>query len=186
MWVVGKHETMTWQWHQMDHMRIICTSLQHLITQFLYRPNALPNAQPTVSKHWRQKMVMMWINRVKKCLPEAVSFEYNLQTHTQLHCQDNHIWVLPAIYNGIFTMTRQYIQQRTGFSDNWVQHPVLVANVTHSYVGKTLSQNAQRIKWLTRKPVLHAIRSLTGDNFINTRVYIRVTIFHAVDHERSV
>jgi len=26
---------MGWQWHQLDHMQIICTSLQHLITQFL-------------------------------------------------------------------------------------------------------------------------------------------------------
>ena len=26
---------------------------QNLITQSLYRPDALPDAQPTVSKHWR-------------------------------------------------------------------------------------------------------------------------------------
>ena len=46
-----------WQWHQLDHMQTICTSLetdqiphQHLITQF-YRPDALPDAQSTVSKH---------------------------------------------------------------------------------------------------------------------------------------
>ena len=28
---------------------------QHLTTQFFYRPDALPAAQPTVSKHWRQQ-----------------------------------------------------------------------------------------------------------------------------------
>jgi len=45
-----------WQWHQLDHMQTICTSLQtdnHTNTPSLkfYRPCALPDAQPTVSKH---------------------------------------------------------------------------------------------------------------------------------------
>jgi len=44
-----------WQWHQLDHMQV-CTSLQtdsHASTPPLsfYRPEALPAAQPTVSKH---------------------------------------------------------------------------------------------------------------------------------------
>ena len=47
-----------WQWHQLGHMQV-CTSLQtnnhasphHSV---FYRPDALPAAQPTVSKHWRQ------------------------------------------------------------------------------------------------------------------------------------
>jgi len=47
---------MVWQWHQLDHMQIICTSFQtnnHDSTSSLifYRPDALPDAQPTVSKH---------------------------------------------------------------------------------------------------------------------------------------
>jgi len=46
------------QWHQLGHMQI-CTSLQtdnHASTPPLsfYRPDALPAAQPTASKHWRQ------------------------------------------------------------------------------------------------------------------------------------
>jgi len=46
---------MGWQWHQLDHMQIICTTLQtdnHAGTHhsFFYRPDALPDAQPTVSK----------------------------------------------------------------------------------------------------------------------------------------
>jgi len=50
---------MRWQWHQLDHMQIICTSLQtgnHASTPPLcfYRPDALPATQPTASKHWRQ------------------------------------------------------------------------------------------------------------------------------------
>jgi len=46
------------QWHQLDNMQTIYASLQtdyHAITSSLnfYRPDALPDAQPTVSKHWR-------------------------------------------------------------------------------------------------------------------------------------
>jgi len=45
-----------WQWHQLDHMQIICTTLQtdHHASTSLLRPDALPDAQPTVSKHWKQ------------------------------------------------------------------------------------------------------------------------------------
>ena len=47
-----------WQWHQLGYMQV-CTSLQsdnHTSTPSLsfYRPDALPAAQPTASKHWRQ------------------------------------------------------------------------------------------------------------------------------------
>jgi len=41
-----------WQWHQLGYMQV-CTSLQtdnHASTVF-YRPDALPAAQPTASKH---------------------------------------------------------------------------------------------------------------------------------------
>jgi len=49
-------EMMGWQWHQLDHMQIICISLltdNHASTSSLhfYRPDALPAAQPTASKH---------------------------------------------------------------------------------------------------------------------------------------
>ena len=42
------------QWHQLDHMQAICTSLQtdnHTNTSSLncYRPDALPDAQPTLA-----------------------------------------------------------------------------------------------------------------------------------------
>jgi len=45
-----------WQWNLLGHMQV-CTSLQtdnHASTpplNFYYRPDALPVAQPTVSKH---------------------------------------------------------------------------------------------------------------------------------------
>jgi len=48
---------MEWQWHQMDHMEIIYTSLQtdnhaSTLTLSFYRLDALPAAQPTTSKDW--------------------------------------------------------------------------------------------------------------------------------------
>jgi len=41
-----------WQWHQLDHMQTICTSLQtdkntNISSLNFYRPDALPDAQPT-------------------------------------------------------------------------------------------------------------------------------------------
>ena len=49
---------MGWQWHQLNHMQAICTSLQEITTpashsQIFYGPDALPDTQPTASKHWR-------------------------------------------------------------------------------------------------------------------------------------
>ena len=51
-----------WQWHQLGHMQV-CTSLQtdnHASTPPLsfYRPDVLPAAQPTASKHWRAGLNM--------------------------------------------------------------------------------------------------------------------------------
>jgi len=56
-WISMKQEMIGWQWHQLDHMQIICTSLKtnnHTRTSSLsfYRPDALPATQPTASKHW--------------------------------------------------------------------------------------------------------------------------------------
>jgi len=38
------------QWHQLDHMQIICTSLLTDKHTSFYRPDALPATQPTASK----------------------------------------------------------------------------------------------------------------------------------------
>ena len=60
---------MGWQWHQLDHMQIICTSLQtdnHASTSQLsfYRPDALPAGQPTASKHCRLVIYFYYITVV--------------------------------------------------------------------------------------------------------------------------
>jgi len=45
-----KQEMTGWQWHQLDHMQIICTSLQtdnharHNRHSIFHRPDALPDA----------------------------------------------------------------------------------------------------------------------------------------------
>jgi len=63
-WILVKQEMVRWQWHQLDHTQIICTSLQidnHASTfSLFYRPDALPAAQSAVSKHcvvvWRGEL----------------------------------------------------------------------------------------------------------------------------------
>jgi len=64
-WILMKQEMMGWQWHQLDHMYIMYTSLQtdnHSSTSPLsfYSLDALPATQPTVSKHWR-----LWTKFIK-------------------------------------------------------------------------------------------------------------------------
>jgi len=48
-------EVLGWQWHQLDHMQTICTLLQTdnytNTSSHIYKPDALSDAQPTVSKH---------------------------------------------------------------------------------------------------------------------------------------
>jgi len=56
LWILIKQEMIGWQSHQLDHMQIISTSLQtdnHAGTSSLsfYRPDNLPDTEPTVSKH---------------------------------------------------------------------------------------------------------------------------------------
>jgi len=51
-WILLEQETMGWQWHQLDHMQIICILFQtdnHTSTSPIsfYGPDALPAAKPT-------------------------------------------------------------------------------------------------------------------------------------------
>jgi len=58
IWILMKHHKVWWQWHQRDHIQIICTSLHtdnHASTSSIfYRLDAPPDAKPTVSKDLRQ------------------------------------------------------------------------------------------------------------------------------------
>jgi len=65
-------------------MQTICTSLQtdnHTNTSSLsfYRPDALPDAQPTVSKHWRQPN-----KHTRKILQNDYTQKYKNSLHVQL------------------------------------------------------------------------------------------------------
>ena len=57
-----------WQWHQLGHMqsaprsRQITTPASH--HSVFYRPDALPAAQSTVSKHWRKKCFRNSIEKI--------------------------------------------------------------------------------------------------------------------------
>ena len=61
-----------WQWHQLGLMQV-CTLLQtdnHTSTPPLsfYRPDALPAAQPTASKHWRLITILTSYLYIPHCI----------------------------------------------------------------------------------------------------------------------
>ena len=70
---------MGWQWHQLNHMQAICTSLQKITTAAphqsdFYGPDALPDTQPTASKHWRPSLNKQTQIKTLPCRP--VVFEW--------------------------------------------------------------------------------------------------------------
>jgi len=88
---------MGWQWHQLDHTQIICTSLQtdnHANTSpfSFYRSDALPAAQPTASKHWRHTLPYWHSGKgVQSKTPENHSYcrrltEYNICCARRQYC----------------------------------------------------------------------------------------------------
>ena len=81
-----------WQWHQLGHMQV-CTKQITMPAphhSVFYRPDALPAAQPTVSKHWRHKKVQKKVqkstilNKYKSTSSwsENASNQVNTQTQT--------------------------------------------------------------------------------------------------------
>ena len=77
-----------WQWHQLGHMQV-CILLQTdnltstLPLEFFYRPDALPAAEPTASKHWRQEM------HIKSTNNSISSTDNKGQLRTTLSLTDN-------------------------------------------------------------------------------------------------
>jgi len=53
-WIVLEQEMMWWQWHQLDHMQIICTSLQTDNHASTSPRNILFNSPPTNSRYIHQ------------------------------------------------------------------------------------------------------------------------------------
>jgi len=71
-----KQEMMGWKWHQLEHMQLICTSQannlrypEHVSDLFsrsiFYRPDALPDAQPSVRSlkaYWGRYIYIMCLH----------------------------------------------------------------------------------------------------------------------------
>ena len=73
-----------WQWRQLGRMQV-CTLLQtdnhaSTIPLVFYRPDALPAAQPTVSKHWRQSSYEKYNEMVQGSNKNLFSIEINLNS----------------------------------------------------------------------------------------------------------
>jgi len=83
-----------WQWHQLAHVQV-CTSLQtdnHTNTTSLncYRPDALPVAQPTASKNWRQISRIHFFKSQKIFMWQAIQYQL-LQFYTSSIAVVSHI-----------------------------------------------------------------------------------------------
>ena len=69
-----------WQWHQLDHIQTICTSLQtdnhtNIKSHDFYRPDALTDAQPTVSRHCRPKLLVTF---QETFAPGAIAYQWSV------------------------------------------------------------------------------------------------------------
>ena len=75
-----------WQWHYLGHMQV-CTSLQTDTTpaphhSVFYRPDALPAAQPTASKHWRRSIKsaeIMYVRGLATAVSSCTKLKHNRQ-----------------------------------------------------------------------------------------------------------
>jgi len=115
-WILLKQEIMGWKWHQRDHMQIICTTLQtdnHASTPSLifYGPDALPDAKPTVSKHWRQN-------------PNA---ETHHITYKSSSCSTRQVWPLQMTNKPKKTKKEQWC----GKLDNHSSHQYLQTEIKY-------------------------------------------------------
>ena len=89
-WILLEQEIMGWQWHQVDHMQIICITLQtdnHTSTSPL-RPDALPATQPTASSTEGNTLIQLSRNITKATVQrlvdrnEGITLYYNRQMHS--------------------------------------------------------------------------------------------------------
>ena len=87
-----------WQWHlQLGHMQV-CTSLQtdnhaSIPPLSFYRPDALPAAQPTVSKHWLKYNTIHYNKSIYNAhaVSQRAVYEVQAVAHTQNKCVYKHL-----------------------------------------------------------------------------------------------
>ena len=80
---------MGWQWHQLNHIQAICTLLQKTTTPAphqsdFYGPDALPDTQPTASKHRRPVHLTQTTYNVQKLLQWYLQIQIKLGYHSIL------------------------------------------------------------------------------------------------------
>ena len=149
------------QWHQLDRIQTICTSPQtvkHTNTSSLNfcSPDALPDAQPTVSKHWRQcdsvrisgnytgwakkqghrlvTIILSILNRFKNFLLEGSLLNLQLNGHQKshrtlhmlLHSLVKHLSAKQTINDNLQGSVATYLR-RGGVYNNKIKKGLLVS-----------------------------------------------------------
>jgi len=93
-----------WQWHQLDHMQTICTSLltdnhTNTSTHNSYGTDALPDAQPTVSKHWSPRLQQNGLhNRTITFVIIRKKKQFQNEACSKYTCDDN-MQILDKFYD---------------------------------------------------------------------------------------
>ena len=149
-----------WQWHQLGHMQV-CTLLQtdnHASNPPLsfYRPDALPAAQATVSKHWRansvpvmHKLQLIVCNLQEQKIKRSIFF--GTQPISCPHCQGCYRPKLPDFpgpllrrFPGLFTTF--YAVLLSNYKNNQtVTINTEPAQCCHHTVSNTLMHTAQTL-----------------------------------------
>jgi len=71
-WILLEQEMMGWQWHQLDHTQIICTSLQtdnHASTSRVFLQAGCPSCRPTNSIKTLKAKKYPYFGRPKSTIP---------------------------------------------------------------------------------------------------------------------
>ena len=98
----AEEEMTGWQWHQLNHMQAICTSLQKITTPAphqsdFYGLDALPDTQPTASKHWRHKTAD-WTSAHRPSLDVIFSPQQNCP-HSKPHRPCYDLWPMKQTFH---------------------------------------------------------------------------------------
>jgi len=121
-WILLQQETMGWQWHQLDHMQIICTSLQtdnHASTFVLQAGCPSSRAQPTASKHWRQLPCEMFVLKHRHD-PELSEVNCHARlTHSKQLLKNIHAVMLASFC----LLTKHIDSDQTKNPAEWRTHP---------------------------------------------------------------
>jgi len=98
-----------WQWHQLGHMQV-CISLQrqpcqHPTTQVFYRPDALPAAQPTASKHWRHIITIITHTHPFNNISGSLTFQ-----ESKLHVINHNLLPDSVLKNPFYHLSRWHVE----------------------------------------------------------------------------